>query len=413
MSVSASRPLTTFGFCWKRSRAAAVGASWALSAGEARSTGIPTRERRCEDRRGVGQRPGGGLQVGEEGRRVAQERTDPRQVLDRRVLGRDAPRDRLLDERSRHRGEGAEGLIERDEHLGLGLGDRGDLGRRACSRPRKKPARSVCGELRLRITGISRSTSGRQVADRRVERQAAAGEGVAELELVQLDSRRVGSWKVLKSWSISTGSGRAGVEPGASRPAGSPSSDCPGSISRNFSPSAERERTMKVDPRAAARRSCRASGRAWRGPCRPLLDRGDRLTVPTRTPPTRTSLPWTSALAFGTLGRDLVGRHEGQAVVGVVGEEDGEDHDQRRQRPDQDRDCREPLDGRLLMGPGGSRGRRISPRWRWAARVTGLRCRPRPSLIGSGPGGDPRSVEPSRSPPPGLSGSRERRAAGR
>ena len=41
--------------------------------------------------------------------------------------------------------------------------------------------------------------------------------------------------------------------------------------------------------------------------------------------------------SLGQFGLDVVGGHERQAVVGVVGEVDGDDHDQRRDRPDQQR----------------------------------------------------------------------------
>ncbi len=48
------------------------------------------------------------------------------------------------------------------------------------------------------------------------------------------------------------------------------------------------------------------------------------LTTPTRAPPIRTSLPLTSALRVGHPRLEVVGGDEGQAVVGVVGEEDGD-----------------------------------------------------------------------------------------
>jgi hypothetical protein len=40
---------------------------------------------------------------------------------------------------------------------------------------------------------------------------------------------------------------------------------------------------------------------------------------------------------------EVVGRDERQAVVGVVGEEDGDDHDQHRDRADDHRAARHPL----------------------------------------------------------------------
>jgi hypothetical protein len=45
---------------------------------------------------------------------------------------------------------------------------------------------------------------------------------------------------------------------------------------------------------------------------------------------------------------EVVGGDEGQAVVGVVGEEDGDDHDQHRDGADDDRAARDPLDAAAI-----------------------------------------------------------------
>ena len=57
-------------------------------------------------------------------------------------------------------------------------------------------------------------------------------------------------------------------------------------------------------------------------------------TMPTRVPPIRISLLLPRRAAFGTSTETRVDGHERQSVVRVVGEEDGDDHDQRRDRPD-------------------------------------------------------------------------------
>ncbi len=48
-------------------------------------------------------------------------------------------------------------------------------------------------------------------------------------------------------------------------------------------------------------------------------------------------------VGVGHAGGEVVGGDEGKAVVGVVGEEDGDEHDQHRHRPDDHRAARHPL----------------------------------------------------------------------
>ena len=119
---------------------------------------------------------------------LREQRPDPRQGPDRRLLGRRALGDRLLDERPGDVGERGEGGVERAEHLRLDLGDRRDLGGGGAERV-DEPGEAGLGEARLRITGSRHLEHAGQAPERRVDRRAAAGERVAELEQVLLGRR--------------------------------------------------------------------------------------------------------------------------------------------------------------------------------------------------------------------------------
>ena len=101
-------------------------------------------------------------------------------------------------------------------------------------------------------------------------------------------------------------------------------------------PSAERGRTISVESRRQ-----RAGVLVQRQPRTAItLPSGSVLglisvTAPTREPPILTSLPTTSWAPLGHLGLDLVGRDERQALVGVVGQEDGDEDHQHRRGADQ------------------------------------------------------------------------------
>ncbi len=116
---------------------------------------------------------------------------------------------------------------------------------------------------------------------------------------------RVGSSKVLKTWSISTGSGVAALS-GSVSPASKPSSEVPRCSSRYLRPSAERERTVTVESTGSGSRSWFSSmsslaltepSSCWTG--------STVVIAPTRMPPTRTSLPGTRVLALGTWAESL------------------------------------------------------------------------------------------------------------
>jgi hypothetical protein len=105
---------------------------------------------------------------------------------------------------------------------------------------------------------------------------------------------------MLKNWSMSTGSGVAALT-GIVSPAAKPRDDLPGVTWRNLSPSADLGRIVIVEStgsgstflsRLSDSSAAILPSPSWTG----TTD----LTMPTRTPPTRTSLPLTSASALGT-----------------------------------------------------------------------------------------------------------------
>ena len=119
---------------------------------------------------------------------VAEEAPDSRRRPDQGVEGGRRLRDRLLDVRARHRGEGAEGGVEGDEHLGLGLGDRrhlgGGVGERAEEAPHPGLRRGEVASHRHEAVD-----QGAQLAEGHVQVGPAAGQRVAEGDQVALGRR--------------------------------------------------------------------------------------------------------------------------------------------------------------------------------------------------------------------------------
>jgi hypothetical protein len=103
-----------------------------------------------------------------------------------------------------------------------------------------------------------------------------------------------------KNWSMSTGSGRA-AESGIVAPAARPSAESPGTICRYLRPSGDLGRMIIVELAGigSAPLSRLRSSSAAIAPL-PSCTGFTSLTTPTRAPPIRTSLPLTSAFAFGT-----------------------------------------------------------------------------------------------------------------
>ena len=73
------------------------------------------------------------------------------------------------------------------------------------------------------------------------------------------------------------------------------------------------------------------------------LDRDDRLDDADADAADPHLVAFDQGVGVGHPRLEVVGGDEGQAVVGVVGEEDGDDDDQHGHRPDQDRAARDSL----------------------------------------------------------------------
>ena len=201
-----------------------------------------------------------------------------------------------------------------------------------------KRGRFVSRLDRLRATGMRSRSSGRNAPIAVVEALAAAGERVAEAaqvrargvarrlvehvrELVELDGRRRG---LRERDRVAVGEavvGRAARELDV----------------------LEAERRARPDRSASSRSAAARPTSPASAPSRAMLEPSSRRstsivsTVPTRVPPIRTSLPRTRLAALGTSRLERVGRHERQALVGVVGEEHGDEDDEHRRRADQHR----------------------------------------------------------------------------
>ena len=148
---------------------------------------------------------------------------------------------------------------------------------------------------------------------------------------------RVGSSKVLKTWSISTGSGVAALS-GIVEPGSKPSSESPRWISRYLRPSAERERTITVESTGSGSRSWFSSMSTSALTEPSSFWTGSMVVIaPTRMPPIADLVAGHHGVGVGDLGRELVGRDEGQALVRLVGEEDGDDDDEHGDGADQGR----------------------------------------------------------------------------
>jgi len=121
---------------------------------------------------------------------------------------------------------------------------------------------------------------------------------------------------MLKTWSISTGSGRAEVT-GIVAPGLKPWLELPRSISRYLRPSAERVRTTRVEFSGSGSMSWLSSmftlatcvvhwrvGSLGQGALSTVSGSID-LICPTRMPPIRTSLPGTRVSALGSWAETL------------------------------------------------------------------------------------------------------------
>ena len=164
----------------------------------------------------------------------------------------------------------------------------------------QKPPKSVPGATSVRRTGWPCSARLRRAPKAALICGPRPAKALPKPALLRWIAVRVFSSNMLKNWSMSTGSGRA-AESGIVSPASSPSAESPGTICRYFRPSGDLGRMIIVESAgigSALLSSLRSSSAAtaplpnWTG--------FTSLTTPTREPPIRTSLPLTSALAFGT-----------------------------------------------------------------------------------------------------------------
>ena len=245
-----------------------------------------------------------------------------------------------------------------------------------------------------------------QPAQRLVQRRAAAREGVAELDQVLLRSPR---WWGRRRCSAPRRSRPARGSPGrsgSSPPRRSPRRSCPCTISRYLSPSAERERTTKVESTGSGSmsRSSLRSRRAADVAVLVLLG-FDRLDRPHPHAADPHLVGRHEQLGVGDLRREPVGGHEGQPAVGVVGQKDREDHDHHCEGADHRRARRERAGRRAssLALPGVPADRRRGSR---------ATCEPRPPGPRAGRAGPaPRGPRRARWAPPRCRARRARAAA--
>ena len=181
---------------------------------------------------------------------------------------------------------------------------------------------------------LKRVEQPREPGDRVVEVRAAAGERVAEPGQVGL--RGVARRLVEDLVDVVELHRDVGLASGIVSPSLRWSFERPRTNSMYFRPSAERGRTLMVVSTGTSPTflSSLSLSSAAAVPLGSVI--GFRSsTTPMRKPPSRTSLPLTRLAPFVDLHVELPGRDEGQAVVGVVGEEDRDDHDERGDRPDE------------------------------------------------------------------------------
>ena len=158
----------------------------------------------------------------------------------------------------------------------------------------------MLGLTRVRSTGWLLSTSPRSAPIALLICGPRPAKALPKPALLRWIAVRVFSSNMSKNWSMSTGSGRA-AESGIVSPASSPFEESPGTICRYLRPSGDLGRMIIVELAgigSALLSRLRLSSAAMRP--LPTCTGLTSLITPTREPPIRTSLPWTSAVAFGT-----------------------------------------------------------------------------------------------------------------
>ena len=207
----------------------------------------------------------------------------------------------------------------------------------SASSPMKR-GRFVSRLDRFRATGMMSRSSGRNAPIAWLRLCAAAGERVAEAAAGSCcAASRVCSSNMFTNSSNSTGAGVACAS-GIVSPSAKPSSDVPRVSSTYFRPSAERGRMISVESFGSGSTdfsSFRPRTAMLVPSSLPLdVDRVDRADARAADP------HLVAAHEVGRarhLGLERVGRDERQALVGVVGQEHGDEHDEHRRRADQHR----------------------------------------------------------------------------
>ncbi len=148
---------------------------------------------------------------------------------------------------------------------------------------------------------------------------------------------RVFSSNMSKNWSMSTGSGRAALT-GIVSPAAKPSFESPGTICRYLRPSGDLGRMIIVEFTGSGSTFLSRLRLEFGGDLAVAgLHRHHRLDHADAGAADPHLVALDQGVGVGHAGVEVVGGDEGQAVVGVVGEEDGDDDDQHGHRADDHR----------------------------------------------------------------------------
>ena len=211
----------------------------------------------------------------------------------------------------------------------------GDTTRAVSASSVMKVSRSVSGSERLVITGCrcsSRSGSSSIVRPSETPRPANASPNPRRFSWL---ASRVGSSNIFRTSSMSVDA--LAWPAGTVSPFSNALSLRPSWSSRYFRPSAERGRMRNVESSGTSpiRLSSLSISSASTLPSR-VSTGFMSSTTPMREPPERISLPGTRLAPFGHADLQLRRGDERQPLVGVVGQEDRDDHDQHGHAADED-----------------------------------------------------------------------------
>ena len=199
----------------------------------------------------------------------------------------------------------------------------------------------VFGAARLRSTGVALMTSGRSVAIVLFSPSPRPARPSPKLIVFCWIAVLVFWSNMLNSWLMSTGS--RVCETGIVAPAFSVCEEVPFSSSRYFSPTAETDCTITFVSAGSGSNFLfqLQVGDRRHAPGRRVLWGLSELTIAHARARDPHLVGRLQPRGFGQHDFQVVRRHERQPVVGVVGEEHRDDHDQRRDRADQQRAARQ------------------------------------------------------------------------